>query len=45
MIYLTYWLDMTPDSIATFLDLSEGSVKKHLDRGRSALRTTLGAQR
>ena len=45
VIYLTYWLDMTPDSIAEFLDLSAGSVKKHLDRGRSALRTTLGAQR
>lgn len=43
VVYLTYWMDYSPAQIADLLDLSEGSVKKHLDRGRTHLRTTLGA--
>jgi len=42
VVYLTYWMDLAPTAIAELLDLSTGSVKKHLDRGRAALRTTLG---
>lgn len=45
VVYLTYWMDLSPESIAELLDLSTGSVKKHLDRGRTALRSTLGDHR
>lgn len=45
VVYLTYWMDMTTEQIAALLDLSPGSVKKHLDRGRTALRSTLGGER
>lgn len=45
VVYLTYWMDMTTEQIAALLDLSTGSVKKHLDRGRTALRNTLGGER
>lgn len=45
VVYLTYWMDMTTEQIAGLLDLSTGSVKKHLDRGRTALRSTLGGER
>lgn len=45
VVYLTYWMDLTPDQIAELLDLSSGSVKKHLDRSRRQLRTTLGGGR
>ena len=40
--YLTYWLDLTPDAVAEMLDISTGSVKKHLDRARKSLRNSLG---
>lgn len=42
VLYLTYWLDMDPAGIADLLDITPGAVKKHLDRGRRALRPMLG---
>ncbi|MFZ0250734.1 MAG: RNA polymerase sigma factor [Acidimicrobiales bacterium] len=41
VIVLTYWDDLTPASIATLMDISEGSVKRHLARGRSRLKEAL----
>jgi RNA polymerase sigma-70 factor (ECF subfamily) len=41
VIVLTYWDDLTPASIASLLDISEGSVKRHLARGRSRLKEAL----
>jgi RNA polymerase sigma-70 factor (ECF subfamily) len=38
---LTYWEDLNPSSIATLMDISEGSVKRHLARGRSRLKEAL----
>jgi RNA polymerase sigma factor (sigma-70 family) len=40
-IVLTYWDDLAPSSIATLMDISEGSVKRHLARGRSRLKEAL----
>ena len=45
VIYLTYWMDLAPEAVAELLDLSTGSVKQHLDRGRKALRSALGGTR
>jgi RNA polymerase sigma factor (sigma-70 family) len=41
VIVLTYWDDLTPSSIATLMDFSEDSVKRHLARGRSRLKEAL----
>ena len=41
VIMLTYWEDLAPSSIATLMDISEGSVKRHLARGRSRLKEAL----
>ena len=41
VIFLTYWEDLDPAAVARRLDISEGSVKRHLARGRAALRTVL----
>lgn len=41
VIYLTYWDDLDIPSIAKLLDISEGSVKRHLARGRDQLRRKL----
>jgi len=41
VIHLAYWEDLTAPAIAERLDLSEGSVRRHLARGRSALRAAL----
>jgi RNA polymerase sigma factor (sigma-70 family) len=41
MIVLTYWEDMDPASIARLMGISEGSVKRHLARGRSRLKEVL----
>lgn len=41
VVYLTYWDDMTPRRVAETLDISVGSVKRHLARGRSTLRKAL----
>lgn len=39
--FLTYWLDLTPGSVASMLEVSEGSVKRQLARARSTLREVL----
>ena len=39
----TYWDDLDPGSIAGLLDISEGSVKRHLARARSHLKEALDA--
>jgi RNA polymerase sigma-70 factor (ECF subfamily) len=41
VIVLTYWEDLDPSAIARLLQISEGSVKRHLARGRSRLKETL----
>jgi RNA polymerase sigma-70 factor (ECF subfamily) len=41
VIFLTYWADLTPATIADYLDISEGSVRKQLARGRSKLAKVL----
>ena len=41
VIVLTYWSDLTPSSIAQLLDISEGSVRRHLARARSKLKEVL----
>ncbi len=40
-IYLTYWDDMSPQRVADTLDLSVGTVKRHLARARASLRKAL----
>jgi RNA polymerase sigma factor (sigma-70 family) len=40
---LTYWFDLDPSSVARLLDISEGSVRRHLARARSRLKESLGA--
>ena len=40
-LFLTYWADLTPVEVARELSISEGSVRKHLARARSALREEL----
>ena len=44
VVYLAYWCDYSTDQIAAALDISNGSVKKHLDRARTQLRSTIGGQ-
>jgi RNA polymerase sigma factor (sigma-70 family) len=41
VVYLTYWDDLSPRTIADLLGVSEGSVKRHLARGREVLRRHL----
>ncbi|HXQ76364.1 MAG TPA: sigma-70 family RNA polymerase sigma factor [Acidimicrobiales bacterium] len=41
VIVLTYWDDLDPTAIASLLDISDGSVRRHLARGRSRLKETL----
>lgn len=40
-VFLTYWADLTPAAVAAELDISEGSVRKHLARARHTLRKEL----
>lgn len=40
-VVLTYWEDLTPREVAQRLGVSEGSVRRHLARGRSKLREVL----
>lgn len=40
-IFLTYWHDLSPHTIAEMLGISEGSVKRHLARARATLREVL----
>jgi RNA polymerase sigma-70 factor (ECF subfamily) len=44
VIYLTYWDDLDPAAVADELGISEGSVRRHLARGRAALRRMLDAR-
>jgi RNA polymerase sigma factor (sigma-70 family) len=41
VIVLTYWEDLDPPAIAKLLQISHGSVKRHLARGRSHLKEVL----
>lgn len=41
VIFLTYWNGMTPEMVAECLGISEGSVRRHLARGRAKLRGVL----
>jgi RNA polymerase sigma factor (sigma-70 family) len=41
VIFLAYWEDLTPPQIAIRLGLSDGSVRRHLARGRTHLRKVL----
>jgi len=40
-VFLTYWEDLAPGEVARRMGVSEGAVKRHLARGRSALRKVL----
>jgi len=40
---LTYWFDLDPSSISRQLEISEGSVRRHLARARSRLKESLDA--
>lgn len=40
-VVLTYWEDLTPDEVAARLGVSEGTVRRHLNRARSKLREVL----
>jgi RNA polymerase sigma factor (sigma-70 family) len=37
-VYLTYWHDLAPAEVGRWLDISEGTVKRHLARARAHLR-------
>lgn len=41
VVVLTYWEDLSPEQISELLNMSEGSVKKHLARARTRLRRVL----
>ena len=41
VIVLTYWEDLDSSTIAALLNISDGSVKRHLARGRSRLKEVL----
>ena len=41
VIFLTYWDDLDPRSVAGLLNISDGSVRRHLARARSHLRKVL----
>jgi RNA polymerase sigma factor (sigma-70 family) len=41
VILLTYWEDLDPTTIANILDISDGSVRRHLARGRARLKEML----
>lgn len=41
VVYLTYWEDLAPAVVAAQLEVSEGTVKRHLARARSRLRKVL----
>lgn len=42
VLVLRYWLDLSPDEIATTLDLPLGTVKSAGSRGLASLARTLG---
>jgi RNA polymerase sigma factor (sigma-70 family) len=41
VVFLTYWHDLAPNEIADLLDISPGSVRRHLARGRERLKDRL----
>src|SRR5690606_25625437 len=41
VVVLTYWEDLGPSQVSARLGISEGSVKRHLNRARSRLREYL----
>lgn len=41
VVFLTYWHDLPPNEIAELLQISAGSVRRHLARGRARLKETL----
>jgi RNA polymerase sigma factor (sigma-70 family) len=41
VIFLSYWLDLSPASVADLMLISEGSVRRHLARARAHLRKVL----
>ncbi|MBT8200152.1 MAG: RNA polymerase sigma factor [Acidimicrobiia bacterium] len=43
VLFLTYWEDLDPGEVGRTLDISTGSVKRHLARGRAKLRELLDA--
>jgi RNA polymerase sigma factor (sigma-70 family) len=43
VVVLTYWDDLAPSAIAQLLQISEGSVRRHLARGKSRLKEVLHA--
>jgi RNA polymerase sigma factor (sigma-70 family) len=43
VVYFTYWDDLLPSQIAELMDVSEGTVRKQLARGRDHLRRILDA--
>jgi RNA polymerase sigma factor (sigma-70 family) len=43
VVVLTYWNDLAPSAIARLLQISEGSVRRHLDRGKNRLKEVLHA--
>lgn len=44
-IYLTYWHDMDPATVAATLGVSEGTIRKQLARGRAHLREVMANER
>lgn len=43
VVFLTYWEDLEPAAIAGLLNISDGSVRRHLARGKNHLREALHA--
>lgn len=43
VLFLTYWEDLEAAEVGRTLNISTGSVKRHLARGRAKLREVLGA--
>jgi RNA polymerase sigma factor (sigma-70 family) len=43
VVVLTYWADLDPAAVALMLDISQGSVRRHLARARAHLRKVLDA--
>ena len=43
VVFLTYWEDLDPKAIADLLSISNGSVRRHLARGKTHLKETLHA--
>lgn len=41
VVFLTYWNDLTPASIAELLDVTDGTVRKQLARARTHLKKAL----